>query len=428
MTSKLASMPISIFQGRNSVDTRSRSSRGATPAALPEKRLRRSWLLKTTSSIGILAIATAWALRPEGAGAEPPPAAAQPQVTVSTPLSRELEERLPFLGQFAAVDMVELRAQVGGTLTGIYFKDGDTVHKGDLLFTIDPRPYDIKLAQAKALVESSTARVALADRELRRAQELAKSNAGSVQNVEQRTAEQRAAQAAVDDARAQVRDAQFDLDHCRIVSPFSGRIGSHLVSVGNLIAGSRAATSPTTLLATVVSTDPIYFRFEMSEADYQAFSRAAGEHRTSPSNPVELALGSGNKFDLRGTLDFIDNVLDRSSGTIVARATVANERLILTPGEFARARLAIGKPKPTLLVPDAAVMQDQSQHVVLTVSSDSTVVPKRVEVGSLRGGLRTIRSGLAATDRVVIDGLPYASPGAKVAAKDGAIKYAEDQD
>src|SRR6516164_6117182 len=162
------------------------------------------------------------------------------QVVVSKPLVRELDSRLGFLGQFSAVDQVELRAQVGGTLTGIHFKDGDVVHNGDLLFTIDSRPYETRLAQANAQLDTARARLALASRELNRAQTLAAKAVGTEQAVDQRTNDQRAAQAAVDDAKAQIRDAEFDLEHCRITAPFTGRIGTHLVSVGNLIAGSRA--------------------------------------------------------------------------------------------------------------------------------------------------------------------------------------------
>jgi multidrug efflux system membrane fusion protein len=194
-------------------------------------------------------------------------------VVVSKPLMREVESRLTFLGQFSAVEHVELRAQVGGTLTEIHFKDGDVVHKGDLLFTIDPRPYEIRLAQANAQLETAKARLALADRELVRAQTLQRTLAGTAQNVDQRMADQQVAKAAVDDANAQIRDAQFDLEHCRIIAPFTGRIGTHLVSVGNLIAGSRAATSPTTLLATLVSLDPIYLDIDMSESDFLLYSR-----------------------------------------------------------------------------------------------------------------------------------------------------------
>ena len=356
--------------------------------------------------------------------ATPPPAAPVPQVVVSTPLARAVDSRLGFLGQFSAIERVELRAQVGGTLTGIHFKDGDIVHKGDLLFTVDVRPYEIRLAQANAQLETASARLALAERELNRARVLATKAFGTEQNVDQRTAENRSAQAAVDDAKAQIRDAEFDLEHCRITAPFTGRIGRHLVSVGNLIAGSRAATTPTTLLATLVSLDPIWLDFDMSESDYLAYSRDRGRAKDGAAERVEIALSDETRFLRQGTLDFVDNALNRSSGTIHARATVSNPDRWLMPGEFARVRLVVGAPVQALLVPDAAVLPDQAQHVVMTVGPDSTVVPKQVEVGDLQGGLRVIRSGLAPNDRVIIDGIPHAAPGAKVAPQNGTIRYA----
>jgi RND family efflux transporter MFP subunit len=343
---------------------------------------------------------------------------------MSKPLVRSLDSSLGFLGQFSAVDSVELRAQSGGTLTGIHFKDGDIVHQGDLLFTIDPLPYEIRLAQATAQLETASARLELAKRELWRAWELKRTDFGTMQNVDQRTADLQATQASIDDAKAQIRDAQFDLEHCRITAPFTGRIGTHLVSVGNLIAGSRYATSPTTLLATLVSLDPIYFDFDMSESDFLTFSRDRARLNGALADKVQLALSDETQFTREGTLDFVDNVLDRSSGTLHARATVPNPGLFLTPGEFARVRLVVGAATPTLLVPDTAVLPDQSQHLVMTVSADGTVAAKQVEIGDIRGGLRVIRSGLTPNDQVIIDGIPYARPGSKVAPRDGAIRYA----
>src|SRR5262249_32184554 len=187
--------------------------------------------------IATAVVATAWlaySYRQSDAAASAAPAAL-PQVVVSKPLEREVDSRLGFLGQFSAVEQVELRAQVGGTLTGIHFKDGDIVHQGDLLFTIDP----IRLAQANAQLETANARLALVGRDLHRAEVLAAKAFGTEQTVDQRTADQRTGQAAVDDGKAQIRDAEFDLEHCRITASFTGRIGTHLVSVGNLIAGSR---------------------------------------------------------------------------------------------------------------------------------------------------------------------------------------------
>src|SRR5258707_1940015 len=358
-------------------------------------------------------------------GAPPP---ALPHVVVSKPLIEDLDTRLGFLGQFSAVSQVELRAQVGGTLTGIFFKDGDIVRKGDLLFTIDPRPYEITLAEATAQIDVATAHLELADRQLDRAKDLEQSNAGSVENVDQRISDQRSARAAVEEAKARIRDAQFDLDHCQITAPFTGRMGTHLVSVGNLIAGSRTATSPTTLLAMLVSLDPIYLDFDMSESDFLTYSKYSKDLKGKHVQKVEVALGDDKQYARSGAFDFLDNVLDRSSGTIRARAAVPNTDLVLTPGQFARVRVVVAPPSPTLLVPDSAVLPDQSQHMVMTVSADGTVAPKRVEVGEIRDGLRVIRSGLAPSDRVIVDGLLHAAPGSKVSTQDGTIRHASGRD
>src|SRR5258707_546951 len=238
----------------------------------------------------------AWLKYPLGAGGVSggAPPAALPQVVVSKPLVQDIDTRLGFLGQFAAVSEVELRAQVGGTLTRIFFKDGDIVRKGDILFTIDARPYEITLAEANAQLEVAAARLELADRQLGRAKDLEQSNAGSVENVDQRISDQRSARAAVEEAKARIRDAQFDLDHCRITAPFTGRMGTHLVSVGNLIAGSRTATSPTTLLATLVSLDPIYLDFDMSESDFLVYSKYRGHLKEGHVQKDEVALGDAN--------------------------------------------------------------------------------------------------------------------------------------
>jgi RND family efflux transporter MFP subunit len=399
-------------------------------AELPRSEAGRFSVLKTGSAIlaVLIVLGGSWAAysyhESEAAAADaapaPPPA---PQVVATKPLVRNLESRIGFLGQFSAVDRVEIRAQVGGILMNIHFVDGAIVKKGDLLFTIDTTPFDIRLAQAKAELDTATARLSLANQELARAQKLKLGDAGSVQNVDQRTAEQRAAVASVEGAKAQIRDAQFDLDHCQIFAPFTGRIGNHLVSVGNLVAGSRAATSPTTLLATLVSLDPIYLDFDMSEGDFDTFSHYRAASGGALGNKVEIARNGEQKYTKEGVLDFLNNALDRASGTIHARATVANPDLALTPGAFARVRLAASPPVPTLLVPDVAVLPDQSRHLVLTVAADGTVVPKPIETGDLRGGLRVVTSGIGPDDRVIVDGLPYAAPGSKVAVKEGAVTY-----
>jgi membrane fusion protein, multidrug efflux system len=391
---------------------------------------RASAKLWVTAAIAGMVILGAWlkySPSASGSSAGAPPAAL-PQVVASKPLVLDLDTRLGFLGQLSSVSQVELRAQVGGTLTGIFFKDGDIARKGDLLFTVDPRPYEITLAEATAQLDVATARLELADRQLDRAKDLEQSDAGTVENVDQRTADRRAAQASVEDAKARIRDAQFDLDHCRIAAPFTGRMGTHLVSVGNLIAGSRTATSPTTLLATLVSLDPIYLDFDISESDFLTYSKYRERVKGAHVQRVEVAFGDDKRYTRKGVFDFLDNVLDRSSGTIRARATVPNSDLILTPGQFALVRVVVAPPSPTLLVPDTAVLPDQSQHTVVTVSAEGTVAPKQVEVGDIRGGLRVIRSGLAPSDRVIVGGVLHATPGTKVATQDGTIRYDGGQD
>jgi multidrug efflux system membrane fusion protein len=383
----------------------------------------RAWPWATGAAVIALAAVFWVGFSDRGGGqtssAEMPPA----QVTVSRPLARDLDTRIGFLGQFSAIDRVELRAQVGGTLTEIHFKDGQIVHKGDLLFMIDPRPYEIKLAKATAQLQTASARLALASVQLGRAQTLLRTSFGTAETVDQRTSEQRSAQAAIDDAKAQIGDAQLDIEYCRITAPFTGRISARLVSLGSLVAGSRAATSPTTLLTTLVSLDPIYLDFDMSESDYLTFSRERARLSGPLANAVTISLGDESSFTRPGTLDFVDNALDRSSGTIHARATVPNPDLFLVPGEFARVRVAVAPPAPTLMVPDAAVVLDQSHHMVMTVAADGTVVPAPVQTGDLRGGLRVIQSGIAPGDRVIIDGLMHATPGTKVDPQEGTIRY-----
>ena len=386
-----------------------------------------------------------------------------PAVTVGVPLQREIRGRLQFLGQFSAVDQVELRAQVGGTLTKIRFKDGAIVKAGDLLFEIDPTQYEIKLSnataqaerartqaekartqveKARAQVDRARARLELASQELTRANTLQRTDAGTVENVEQRSAEQLSAKAAMDEAQAivgeaeaavheaeaagheaeaLVRDARYDVGHTHIYAPFTGRIGTHFVSVGNLILGNRGGGNATTLLATMVSLDPIYFNFDMSEADYLTFEHQRASQKTSIANEIEVSLSDENRFARRGILNFLDNAIDRSSGTIHARATVPNADLFLTPGAFGRVRVDLSTPRRVLLIPDTSVTADQTDRMVLVVGSEDVVKAKKVQSGELRDGLRVIDSGLDPSDRVIIGGPPTVQPGTKVSPKHGTI-------
>lgn len=388
-----------------------------------EGRARRS---RSRRWIGIVAVGLAAAgavlaqRHWQGSEAPPPGAPPLPQVTVSAPLQQTVQASGRFLGQFAAVDSVELRAQVGGTLTAIDFKDGQTVHAGDPLFSIDPRPFQIRLDQAAAQLQAAQAKQVLTAAELWRAQQLKRTDFGSMQNVDARAADDRSAQAAIQTADSAISDARLDLEFAKVTAPFAGRMGARLVSSGSLVSGSRGGAGQSTLLATINSMDPIYLNFDMSEADYAAYQKA--RHGEAPHLDVAISLYGDGRFDRHGTLDFIDNAVDRSSGTIRARATVPNPDLAITPGQFARLRLSLGRPEPAMLVPAAAVVPDQSRQVVMAVAPDGTVTPKPVEIGDLEQGLRVIRSGLAPTDQVVIDGIVRVRPGAKVAPVAGDIR------
>jgi multidrug efflux system membrane fusion protein len=395
----------------------------------PEPRKRwltggRSALAVAVAVVVVVVVGGSWLMLQRGsASPAPPPPPPLPLVTVATPLQHAVGQFAGMLGQFSAVNRVELRPQVGGILSEIHFNDGAIVHKGDLLFLIDPRPYAIKVAEQEAEIQSDQAKLTFVGSELWRAQQLKRTDFGTAETVDQRNSDQLSAAAALAQAHAELANSELDIEYAHVTAPFTGRIGAHQVSVGSLVTGSRGGTSGTTLLATLVSVDPIYLDFHMSEADYIAFTQARARLAGPLANRVDFSLGDEGSYDHQGTLDFVDNVIDASSGTILARATVSNPDMLIVPGEFARIRLAIAPPSPALLVPDAAVIPDQSQELVMTVAPNGTVLPKIVETGDLRGGLRVIRSGLAPTDRVIINGLMHAMPGTKVAVETGSIHF-----
>ena len=264
-------------------------------------RRRRRW--RALALFGVVAVIAAvggeqvWRAGQQPAAPPPPP----PQVTVSRPLQQTVQATSRFLGQFSAVDSVELRAQVGGTLSAIEFQDGQIVHKGDPLFVIDPRPFQIRLDQAVAQLQTAQAKETLSEAELWRAQQLKRTDFGTAETVDQRAADQRSAQAAIDTAKAAIMDAQLDLEFSRVTAPFTGRIGAHLVSIGSLVSGSRGGTSPTTLLATIVSLDPIYLDFDMSEADYLAYQQAITAPRRTPTSPSALTATAISTATARST-------------------------------------------------------------------------------------------------------------------------------
>ncbi len=360
--------------------------------------------------------------------ADAPPA--PPAVTVSQPVQRELVEWDEYTGQFAAKEYVEIRARVSGYLTEIHFEDGQLVKEGDLLFVIDPRPYEATLAAARAQLAQGEAQVELATRQLGRTAELRKKDFEPASAYDQRVSDLKVATAAVESAKAAIRSAELNVGFTRITAPLTGRISNHQVSIGNLISGGDAGTTPA--LTTIVSLNPIYFYFDMSEGDYLAYQRATAAgmlneaRETAP--PVYARLTDETEWPRKGQLNFLDNQMDRGAGTIRARATFANPGYFVTPGQFGRIRIPASEQHVAILIPDGAVVTDQSRKLVMTVKEDGTVEPKVVRPGPMTDdGLRIIRSGLAPTDRVVINGLARARPGGKVTPQPGQIETAARQ-
>ena len=352
--------------------------------------------------------------------------AAPPAVTVSQPIQRELVERDEFTGQFAAKEYVEIRARVSGYLTEIHFEDGQLVKEGDLLFVIDPRPYEATLAAARAQLAQANAQVDLATQQLSRSAELRKKDFEPASNYDQRVSDLKVAAAATESAKAAIRSAELNVGFTRITAPLTGRISNHQVSVGNLVSGSDSSATPA--LTTIVSLDPIYFYFDMSEGDYLTYQRATAAGKLDEardSSPVYVRLTDETEWPRRGLLNFIDNQVDRGAGTIRARATFPNSDFFVTPGQFGRIRIPASERYSAILIPDGAVVTDQSRKVVMTVKDDGTVEPKVVRPGPMTDdGLRIIRSGLAPTDRVIINGLVRARPGGKVTPQPGKIETA----
>jgi RND family efflux transporter MFP subunit len=347
----------------------------------------------------------------QGGGAPPPPA-----VTVANPSRRAVTDQDEYVGRFVAIDSVEIRAKVSGYLDRVDFTDGQTVKQGDLLFTIDKRPFQTVLDQAKANLAQARANLAFTEADLNRGAALVKERTITEQTFDQRTQAKRVAEASVQAQEAAVRQASLDLEFTELKAPVAGRIGDRRVSPGNLVTGGT--TGNTTMLATIVSMDPIWFEFTFDEASYLRYQRLAkgGREMASPDAGVVVALKLLDEPDFRhkGRMDFVDNAIDRSSGTIRGRAVFSNPDGVFTPGMFARVQVP-GSPSYTaLLVPDAAIGTEQARKYVLVVDSENTVRIKYVTLGQVSGNLRVLKSGIDENDRVVVNGLMRARPNVKV--------------
>jgi len=369
-----------------------------------------------TSHVVMLALAAALA----GCSEQKPPqaaaATAAPPVTVAQPVKRTVTDWDEFTGRFDAMEEVQVRARVGGYVTSVEFTDGAIVHQGDLLYVIDPRPFEAVAAQAEGQLADARAKIELAKREFDRAATLNKTEAVSDSIVDQRRQALQSAEAAAIQVEGIQKAAKLNVEFTHVVAPITGRVSRHLVSAGNLVQGSDNGAS--TLLTSIVTLDPIYIYFDMDEATYQKNSRLWFEGRRPSSrdtpNPVQVTLTGETKPSHDGTINFLDNRLDISTGTLRSRALIKNTDLSILPGQFGRVKLIGSSPYEALLIPDAAVATDQSRKIVFVVKPDDTVEARAVVLGPLDEGLRVIREGLKAEDRVIVDGIQRARVGAKV--------------
>lgn len=347
--------------------------------------------------------------------APPPP----PSVTVASPLSMKVVDWDDFEGQFVAIDSVDIRPRVSGYLRRVAFKDGEIVRKGQLLFEIDPRPYQALLDQARGLQDHAQAAYTNACADAQRGKVLLAAHAISQQAYDGLVASEHTASADLVSAKAQVASAALNVEFTRVTAPLAGRVSDRRVAPGNLV------TADTTILTNIVSLDPIRFTFSGSEALYLKYQRAnaAGTRASSRivANPVEVRLQDETDYRWKGRMDFVDNALDPGSGTIRGRALIDNPQYFLTPGLFGHLRLLGSGAYQALLVPDASVITDQERQVVFVVDADGVARQRPVELGPLSRGLRVIRSGLSPGDQVIIDGMQRAQGGHKVVAKPGVI-------
>ncbi|MEO8419659.1 MAG: efflux RND transporter periplasmic adaptor subunit [Hyphomicrobium sp.] len=345
-----------------------------------------------------------------------PPA---PTVTVAKPTKKLVSDRDEYVGRFIAFDYVEVRARVSGYLDKILFKDGQLVKAGDPLFLIDPRPFQATLEQSNAAVQQAKANLAFAESDLKRGESLRPGTTITQQALDQRLQASRVASASVTAQEAAVKQAELDLSFTELSAPISGRIGDRRVSIGNLVTGGATGS---TLLATIASIDPIRFEFTMDEASYLRYLRMASSSNAADRGitlPVRLKLIDEDSYAHEGKIDFVDNAIDRSSGTIRGRAQFANADGRLTPGMFGRIQISTSAPAEALLVPDTAIGTEQVRKFVYVLNGENVATPKYVTLGQLVDGLRVVK-GLDANDTVVINGLMRVRPGAKVTPEQAA--------
>lgn len=343
------------------------------------------------------------------------PGGPPPKVTTAKPVVREIVETDMYTGRFDPVEIVDVRARVTGYLEKVNFVDGATVKKGDLLFVIDRRPYKAALDQAKAALTSAQAGLTFSQTDLERAQTLSRSGNISEQVTDQRRQASQTAQANVDSADAQLRQAQLNYDFTEVRAPISGRISQRLVTEGNIVITDQ------TQLTTIVSLDPIYFGFTVDERSFLKYQGSLGigmgQTQKGKGVPILIALTNEAKPTRKGTLDFVDNRVDNATGTVLLRATVENPDGFIKPGLFGIVSLPATKPFQGILLPDEAISANQDKRIVYIVADDGSVSTRDVKLGPKVDGYRVVREGLKGDENVVVNGLSRVRPGAKVTAE-----------
>jgi RND family efflux transporter MFP subunit len=344
-----------------------------------------------------------------------PPAPPPPEVRVATAAVGTVQDHREYVGNVEAVNRIEVRARVRGYLLEQRYADGDLVKVGDVLFRIDPSTFEVALAQSKGELARARANSVVAQRELTRAEELFRGNVTSQSQLDQRRAQRDSSAADVAAAEAKVRAAELELSYTTVPAPITGRVGRGLVDVGNLVGSNGQDT----MLAEIVQVDPIHVYFAPTEHDRLDVLRGEREGRIraerAPVIPVELKLGDGTLYPQKGVVDYVDPTIEPTRGTVSVRAIVPNPEGALKPGEFVRVT-ALLPDVPAVLVPERAVLEEQGGAYVLLVKPDDTVEYRKVERGLARGGMQQVKSGLAAGERVIADGV-FAPPGAKVVPK-----------
>jgi RND family efflux transporter MFP subunit len=346
------------------------------------------------------------------------PTPAPPPVSVSYPVEREVTDHADFTARTAAVDSVEVRAHVWGYLDKVNFKEGALVKKGDVLFELDPRPYQALLDQAKAKVRQAEAQLRFSESDYERNLGLMRSRAVARADMERIEASRDTALANLAADKALVVSRDLDLLYTKVTAPVSGRVSRYAVTVGNLVQSGDQGGG--TLLTTIVSVDPMYAYFDVDERTVLRVKRLIREGKAGTPDAVEVPLWLGladeDGHPHRGTVDFVDNQVNPRTGTQRVRGVFPNKDELISPGYFARVRVPIGAPHKALLISDRALDTDQGQKIVYVVGKDSRVASRPVRLGALHNGLREITDGLRPGERVIVNGLQQVRPGMTVEA------------